>query len=95
MARTLRAILTGATLLLAAAGPARADRFAGMRYEGGLQGVRKASGTLVLEDGVLLQLGSDGSATVKLRGPAERVSASVEAIRSQQDALAAQPLAIW
>jgi hypothetical protein len=43
---------------------------------------------------VLLQLGSEGSATVKLRGPADRVSASVEAIRSQQDALAAQPLAI-
>jgi hypothetical protein len=41
------------TVLLASSVPARAERFAGMKYLGGLPGVGKASGTLSLEGGEL------------------------------------------
>jgi hypothetical protein len=40
-------------LFLASAVPARAARFAGMKYLGGLPGVGRASGTLLLEGGEL------------------------------------------
>ena len=46
-------VAVGGILLLAAAMPARAERFADMTYLGGLPGVGKASGTLFLEGGEL------------------------------------------
>ena len=46
-------VVVGGILLLAAALPARAERIAGMEYRGGLPGVGRASGTLLLEGGEL------------------------------------------
>jgi hypothetical protein len=49
------AVVVGGFLLLAAATPtaARAERIAGLEYRGGLPGVGRASGTLLLEGGEL------------------------------------------
>jgi hypothetical protein len=46
-------VVVGGVVLLAAAMPARAERVAGMEYRGGLPGVGRASGTLLLEGGEL------------------------------------------
>jgi hypothetical protein len=47
------AVVVGGFLLLAAATAARAERIAGLEYRGGLPGVGRASGTLLLEGGEL------------------------------------------
>jgi hypothetical protein len=48
-----RAVVVGGFLLLTAVTPARAERIAGMDYRGGLPGVGRASGTLLIEGGEL------------------------------------------
>ena len=53
MRHTGLTVAVGGSLLLAAAMPARAERFADMTYLGGLPGVGKARGTLSLEGGEL------------------------------------------
>ncbi len=49
MTHTGRAVAVGVIMLVGAAGPARAERFTGMKYRGGVPGAtHKATGTVVL-----------------------------------------------
>jgi len=53
MKRKATAAAVACGMLLALAGEARAERFAGVKYLGGVKGVGPRTGTLVIEDGKL------------------------------------------
>lgn len=53
MKRNGTAVALACSMLLAAAGVARAERFEGVKYIGGVKGLGSRTGTLVIEDGRL------------------------------------------